>query len=323
MRSLLRTLRLAAPVVCAGLACLLCLTAVAVMAPRAEQINKIAAVVNGEMITFFDVQAQATPDLMRLGLDRNNPAQQEAVRKVHLQVLNSMITDILMNQEAERWKITVQDSEVDNELRKYVQRSQLSQDEFERQLVQQGLSMDVMRDRVRKGILRHRLITLMIARKIVITQDEIKKYYEEHKSQFVTDRTVRLGLIIFAPTANADALSDKVRTGQMTFEQLAASDSIGPNPNAGGNIGSLKWTDLASDWKEALDGLKAGEVSKVMVVEGRKALLKLVETSAGRSQSIDEATPEIENVLREPKLQERFVEYTKQLHDKAVIDIRI
>lgn len=314
MRPLLRTLCLAAPVL------FVCLAAMAV---RAEQINKIAAVVNGEMITFFDVQAQATPDLMRLGLDRNNPAHQEAVRKVHLQVLESMITDILMNQEAERWKITVQDSEVDNELRKFVQRSQLSQQEFERQLVQQGLSMDVMRDRVRKGILRHRLLTLMIARKIVISQEEVKKYYETHKSQFVTDRTVRLGLVIFAPTADAEGLADKVRTGQMTFEQLAAAESIGPNPGAGGNIGTLKWTDLAPAWKEALDGLKAGEVSKVMLVEGRKAMLKLVEVSAGRSQSVEEATPEIENLLREPKLQERFTEYTKQLRDKAVIDIRI
>ncbi|NHZ45878.1 peptidyl-prolyl cis-trans isomerase [Nitratidesulfovibrio liaohensis] len=320
MRPLLRTFRLAAPVF---LVSLVCLAAVAVVAPKAEQINKIAAVVNGEMITFFDVQAQATPELMRLGLDRNNPAQQEAVRKVHLQVLDSMISDILMNQEAERWKITVQDSEVDNELRKFVQRSQLSQQEFERQLTQQGLSMDVMRDRVRKGILRHRLLTLMIARKIVITQEDVKKYYEAHKSQFVTDRTVRLGLVIFAPTANADALADKVRTGQMTFEQLAATESIGPNPGSGGDIGTLKWTDLAPAWKEALDGLKAGETSKVILVEGRKAMLKLMQVTTGRSQSIEEATPEIENILREPKLQERFTEYTKQLHDKAVIDIRI
>jgi peptidyl-prolyl cis-trans isomerase SurA len=317
LRSLLRTLCLAAPVL------LVCLAAIAVVAPRAEQINKIAAVVNGEMITFFDVQAQATPELMRLGLDRNNPSQQEAVRKVHLQVLESMITDILMTQEAERWKITVQDSEVDNELRKYVQRSQLSQQEFERQLVQQGLSMDVMRDRVRKGILRHRLLALMIARKIVITQEDVKKYYDAHKSQFVTDRTVRLGLIIFAPTADAEGLAAKVRAGQTTFEQLAATDSIGPNHTSGGDIGTLKWTDLAPSWKEALDGLKAGEVSKVMQVEGRKAMLKLIEVSAGRSQSVEEATPEIENVLREPKMQERFVEYTKQLRDKAVIDIRI
>ncbi len=60
-----------------------------------------------------------------------------------------------------------------------------------------------------------------------------------------------------------------------------------------------------------------------MLVEGRKAMLKLVEVSAGRSQSVEEATPEIENLLREPKLQERFTEYTKQLRDKAVIDIRI
>lgn len=317
MRSLLRTLCLAAPVL------LVCLAAIAVVAPRAEQINKIAAVVNGEMITFFDVQAQATPELMRLGLDRNNPSQQEAVRKVHLQVLESMITDILMTQEAERWKITVQDSEVDNELRKFVQRSQLSQQEFERQLVQQGLSIDVMRDRVRKGILRHRLLALMIARKIVITQEDVKKYYDAHKSQFVTDRTVRLGLIIFAPTADAEGLAAKVRAGQTTFEQLAATDSIGPNHTSGGDIGTLKWTDLAPSWKEALDGLKAGEVSKVMQVEGRKAMLKLIEVSAGRSQSVEEATPEIENVLREPKMQERFVEYTKQLRDKAVIDIRI
>ncbi|EGY27435.1 PPIC-type PPIASE domain protein [Desulfovibrio sp. A2] len=317
MRPLLRTLCLAAPVL------FVCLAAMAVVAPRAEQINKIAAVVNGEMITFFDVQAQATPELMRLGLDRNNPSQQEAVRKVHLQVLESMITDILMTQEAERWKITVQDSEVDNEMRKFVQRSQLSQQEFERQLVQQGLSMDVMRDRVRKGILRHRLLALMIARKIVITQEDVKKYYDAHKSQFVTDRTVRLGLIIFAPTADAEGLAAKVRAGQTTFEQLAATDSIGPNHTSGGDIGTLKWTDLAPSWKEALDGLKAGEVSKVMQVEGRKAMLKLIEVSAGRSQSVEEATPEIENVLREPKMQERFVEYTKQLRDKAVIDIRI
>lgn len=311
MSSLLRTLCLAA---------LVCLAAVTA---RAEEINKIAAVVNGEMVTLFDVQAQATPELMRLGLDRNNPGQQEAVHAVQLRVLESMISDILLNQEAERWKITVQDAEVDNELHKFVQRSQLSQQEFERQLMQQGLSVDAMRDRVRKGILRHRLLTLMIARKIVITREEIKKYYDAHTSQFVTDRTVRLGLIIFAPTANAEALADNVRTGRVTFAQLAASDSIGPNPAAGGDIGSLKWTDLAPAWKEALDGLKVGDVSKIILVEGRKAMLKLMETSTGRAQSVEEATPEIESMLREPKQQERFMEYTRQLRDKAVIDIRI
>ena len=81
----------------------------------ANQVAKAHTLLGGVEVSIFcvelfDVQAQATPELMRLGLDRNNPAQQEAVRKVHLQVLDSMISDILMNQEAERWKITVQDT---------------------------------------------------------------------------------------------------------------------------------------------------------------------------------------------------------------------
>ncbi|MFR8055044.1 MAG: hypothetical protein ACLU6O_10170 [Bilophila wadsworthia] len=39
-------------------------------------------------------------------------------------------------------------------------------------------------------------------------------------------------------------------------------------------------------------------------------------------QTLEEATPQIERILREPKLQERFREYSEQLRKRAVVEIR-
>lgn len=301
-------------------ALVLCLSATGA---AADSLNRIAAVVNGEMITYFDVQAQAAPEILRAGLDPVRDADAEPVRRITRNVLDSMISDILISQEAERLKITVQDSEVDNEYRKIVQRSQLAPEQFERQLAQQGLSADLMRERIRRGILRHRLLGLMIARKVVVTRDEIAKYYEAHKGQFVSGRKVRLGLVIFPPRDDADALAAQVKSGAMTFADLAARHSIGPNPQNGGVIGDLLWSDLSMEWRDTLSELKPGDVSRVFLVEGRKAVLQLVASNEGKGQALDDVAEEIENILREPKMQERLQEYIGQLRSRAVIDIRI
>lgn len=294
-----------------------------VTSAAAESLNKIAAVVNGEMITYYDVQAQATPEILRAGLDPSRDGDSETVRRITRHMLDSMISDILISQEAERLKVTVQDSEVDNEYRKIVQRSQLGPEQFERQLAQQGLSPALMRDRIRKGITRHRLLGLMIARKVVVTRDEIAKYYEEHKGQFVSGRKVRLALVIFPPRDDAEGLVAKVKSGAMSFDELAAQHSIGPNPGNGGDIGQLLWNDLSMEWRAVLAPLKPGDVSDVIQVEGRKGLLKLVSTNEGKGQALDDVAEEIENILREPKMQERLQEYIGQLRSRAVIDIRI
>lgn len=287
----------------------------------AQPLNQIAAVVNGEMITSFDVQSQAAPDMLRAGLDPARASDQAAVNQLYRNVLDSMIADILITQEAERLKVTVGDSEVENEYRKIVQRSQLTQQEFERQLAQQGLAPDTMRERIRKSILKHRLLSLMIARKVVVSKDEIAKYYEAHKGQFVSGRKVRLGVVIFPPTADVDALVARAKSGG--FAEVAAKSSIGPNPQQGGDIGELNWNDLSMEWRERLAKMKPGDVSDIIIIEGRKGLLHLLSSGEGKGQSLDDVSEEIENILREPKMQERFQEYMGQLRSRAVVDIRI
>ena len=69
--------------------------------------------------------------------------------------------------------------------------------------------------------------------------------------------------------------------------------------------------------------MKPGEISDLFEVNnGLKAQLKLIEMETGEGQTLEEATPQIERILREPKLQERFREYTEQLRKRAVVEIR-
>ena len=55
---------------------------------------------------------------------------------------------------------------------------------------------------------------------------------------------------------------------------------------------------------------------------GLKGQLKLLSMESGDGQTLEEATPQIERSLREPKLQERFREYSEQLRKRAVVEIR-
>ena len=286
-------------------------------------LNKIAAVVNGEIITLHTLRQQATIDLRRAGINPTDPAFRGRVNEVMSRVLTGMIDDMLLRQEAERLKVKVADSEIDNELRKLIQQNQLSEKEFESRLVAQGGSISMLKEQIKNNLLSQRIISAMIARKSVVTSEEIQAYYEEHKGDFAAERSVDFSLIVFSPASNSKDLHEKIKKGSLSFEDAARQYSEGPSASSGGHLGVIKWDDLAAPFKAQILELKDGEISNLFHVNSRDCLLKLNSSTSGRAMTLEEASPEIERILREPRLQERFVEYTDQLRSRAVIDIRL
>ncbi len=71
----------------------------AVAARPGRPAHKVAAVVNGQVITMFDLQKNALPDLARARLNPNDPKQAKAVDAVLRKVLDMMVMDILIAQE--------------------------------------------------------------------------------------------------------------------------------------------------------------------------------------------------------------------------------
>ena len=140
-------------------------------------LNKIAAVVNGEMVSLFELRGRTMAELSR----RRIPLDDPRVLTIQNDLLDAMINEILVRQEAKRFKVTVSDAEVEAESEKVRSRSGLSPEQFEAQLKREGLTLALYKERLGNNMLRQRMAGFMVTRKVFITPDEVTAYYEKNK----------------------------------------------------------------------------------------------------------------------------------------------
>ncbi|GFM35561.1 SurA N-terminal domain-containing protein [Desulfovibrio psychrotolerans] len=291
---------------------------------RAENVlNKIVAFVNGDIITQFDLQESVAPDLLRAGLSRQNPAHRAEIEAMERRMLDSMISDLLFLQEADRYKIEVKDAEVENEIRKLAQQNGLTLEEAQQRMKEDGVSYDNFKEKIRNSIVRSRLLSFMVGRKVVVTKEDVQAYYDEHKGEFSSDRKVVVRMLALAPGTDAGKVYTLLQDGTLSFEEAVDQFCVGPAKKNGGLLGELTWMHLASAWREALEPLSDGQVSKPFTADGVSLLLKLDQTTAGNVLPLEEVAGRIEETLRAPMLEERFSEYSGKLREKAVIKINL
>ena len=310
------------PAFCIALICILCC---AFQEASAAQLNQGAAVVNGQVITMFDLQKEALPELVRARLNPNDPAQAKAVDAVFRKVLDLMIMDILIAQEAKRLKITVSESEIDNELKRMMLARKLTKEQFEAQLAQQKIPLASIRANIEKSLLRQKVRGMEVGRRVVVTPDEIKAYYEAHKDTMFDRDGLRMGLLVYHPKANPAAVAAQIKSGKIRFEEACAKYSIAPNKDKGGDMGPVEWDRLNPEWEGRLSQMKPGDVTELFDLQGHKAQVHLFRPGGGAETplTLEQATPQIDAILRQPKAKGRFEDYSRQLREKAVIDIRL
>lgn len=292
---------------------------------HAAQLNKIAAVVNGQVITMFDLQKEALPDLIRARIDPANPAQKKAADDILRKILDRMIMDILVIQEAKRLNAKASASEIDQELVQMMKMRHLTKQQFESELAKNKLSIDDIRKNLEKSILRQKIMSMEVMRKVVVTPAEIKAYYEANKDKMYDRNGLHMGVMVYAPNINASAIAAQIKNRQISFNEACAKYSIAPNKEKGGDMGPIEWDRLNPEWEERLNKMRPGDVTEIFELQGRKAQVHLFRPGGGENKllTLEEAKPQIDMILRQPKAKERFEDYTKQLKKKAVIDIRM
>jgi peptidyl-prolyl cis-trans isomerase SurA len=283
-------------------------------------VNKIAAMVNGEIITLHEVRTHAAAELSRMNIPPDSPRAREVAQTV----LETMITNILLRQEATRMKLAVADNEVEGELQRIMQQGNIpSREAFEQELKRQGASIALVKERIKDSILRQRMISFMIARKVLVTQEEISDYYNSHKGEFSGARVANFSVVVFPPSVKGQQLYEQLKSGTLGFEDAARQYSIDASAKNGGNVGDVPWNSMSPKLHNVLNTLKDGEISPPLKFEKNIAVVRRNFVRDGGPQTLDEASGRIEEILREPKLQERFKEYAQQLRDKAVVDVRM
>jgi peptidyl-prolyl cis-trans isomerase SurA len=288
----------------------------------AKIVNRIVAVVNGEVITLHELQQRVNSNLP--GQDNNlRNADQAREDRMRQRVLQSMINDQLLEQEAERLELEVSDVEVEQQVKQIRQKRDLSKQKFRDLLQKNGLTLQEYKQRLREEIKKSRLLNSMVRQKVVVSQEEIESYYRKHKDEYRTPKCYHLRLILMQDRDELSRVRSRIDSGQLGFAEAAKKYSRGPGAPDGGDLGMCPHKDLRSEWKQAVQDLQAGEMSEIFSLQGHYALLYVESTQSGGVTPLSKVRDKIREKLYQEKLQARFKDYIDQLRSKAVVDVRL
>ncbi len=259
-------------------------------------VSSIAAVVNGDIITERELDAIVQETLRMNRIDPAKSANADTVRKVYGEVLNALINEKILIQEAEKLKLIPTDAEIQEELAAIIAESGVSEEVFMRENAKVGVTRERMMESIRKGMTNQRLMARMVVSKIVITDEELIKYYNTYGEKGLPPLKVeqpappppqevqkphpstryRFAMILYNKKANAEDLANKIATGEMTFEAVARKHSVGPNPGAGGDMGFIALRDIAPGLSDLVASLGEGEISPLLDFGSNAGQVKVI-----------------------------------------------
>ncbi len=306
----------------------LALLAAAVLSLGAGDIvEEIVAVVNDDIITFNEYKAQYDNMLSGLRQQLQGEELEKEIARVKTGLLESMITNVLLLQEAKAKNLNVNEQVRISIENVKSQNNFQSDDDLRRALAQQGLTFEAWRKQMEEQLLVQGVVFTEVDRSIVMDDSEIIQYYRAHPAEFTLPREYKLRAVYLAPAtrsaAELEARKKEVvdRLAAETFETVAKALSDPPLNENGGDLGKFKKGDLDKALEDAVDKLAVGQTAPWIETKNGWNLIKLEERQESRLQAFDEVKKDVEERLFNEKKQKKLNAYMKTLREKSYVKI--
>ncbi len=303
-------------------------------AAEKQLVDRVIAVVNKEVITQSEFDAIFRPIYEEIRRAGEGQDLNREVSELRLRLLNQMIEDRLVAQEAKKLGIEVTNEEVAEEIRQL--KSEFPEEAvFHDQMKSEGVGMADIEQRFRERIAIEKLHEYIIRGKTAVSPEEVEQYYKDHPEEFdrkeqvkvsvitlrKSEEAIRKGVMDEAAKAQAGRLLKDLKKGA-DFEALAKKYSQDTYAHNGGAVGFLEKGNMKGSLEEVLFSLPLGAVSDVLETEEAYHLFKVHEKMEAKHQTFEEIRPQIHQFLFRKKAHERFVVWMEDLKKKSFISIR-
>ncbi|NIM91085.1 MAG: hypothetical protein GTO17_09070 [Candidatus Aminicenantes bacterium] len=296
-----------------------------------EVIEEIVAVVNDDIITLSQFKAEHEDFYRALSAQYKGEEFGKVYAAMKENLLDKMITDLLLLQEAEKMEGINPDEQLRLWLENLKKENNINSDaELIRALQQQGIDFEEWKKRMRENMMREAVIYSEVRGNIVVDDSEIVNYYKLHPEEFTELPEYKLRAIYLSAEggneedleAKKREISEKISSGE-DMGSLAGEYSEGPEKDNQGELGSFKKGELEKDLEQAVEKLNVGEMTPWLKVQAGWFLLKLEERKESRLKSFEEARKEIEEKFFNEKSQKKLEAFLKELKEKSHIKILI
>jgi parvulin-like peptidyl-prolyl isomerase len=315
-------------VAAAAIAASMLLAGAAAVPTHAEVVEEIVAWVDGDIITlsmFREEEQQLIQGLYREFTGEELDREVEAVREGLL--LQLVDAKILLHR-AERMFDTERMREAFFDMFKD-QRGITDDAEFQKLLAQQGMTLDVFKDRLLERWAPERVISFEVSNRISIGDREVDTYYETHPEEFAVPGEVTLREIVILAEGDAkeDRRAEAVQAHQRAtapeadFAEVAKEVSGAGTAASGGLLGPLKQGELAEKLETVAFSLEPGAVSEVLEMPYGFHILRVEERTDPHTLDLEEVRERLRMMLEDRKYAEELERFLEKARNEADVHV--
>jgi peptidyl-prolyl cis-trans isomerase SurA len=300
---------------------------------RAELVDRVVAVVNNDIILHSDVEQALSVAAATLDQQHYSPSQkQQILNEQRQRILDQLIYDKLTDQQVERNHIKIDDDEVNATIERIRSVNKMSDQDLRRALELDGISYDDYRKQIKERLLRTRLVNREVKSKIVITDEDVKAYYDSHQREYGGQTKLELShiLIRVAPTADPaekeralNQIKDiykRLQNGE-TFEKLATQHSEAPSAQRSGYLGVFDISQLSDQIQQAVKKLGPQQFSEVVETDQGYQIFYIASLTQSGAKPLEKVRAEIQEKIYTELVDQKFNAWIKDLRQRSHIQI--
>jgi peptidyl-prolyl cis-trans isomerase SurA len=305
-------------------------------AAKSVFVERVLVRVNGEIFTQSQLTNRQIETLQEM---QRGPEKLDAsLAEITPRILVDAVDELLLVQRGREMGVKFSDEQFKTAIENIKRDNKLDDAGLKTGLAQAGLTLDLLRERLERQYLVNAVQSREIGPSLTITVEEMRQYYEKNKATFMTPLTVTLReLMVAVPTITvsgketfsaaddaaakekAEALRARAIAGT-PFTTLVSEASDSTTKASGGLIGPLNVEDLNPTLKEALAKLPAGGVTTAFRAPRGYQIFLLENRSTPTQRPFDAVRSQIEQTLREQRIEPETVKLLGRLRTQAVIE---
>lgn len=298
------------------------------LSQSAEASPGVVARINGVAITALDLKRA---NKVLLQGQRGSQPTAEQIKELGKQALNQLISAELLYQAGQKMEIKDIDKQVEEKL-KTGKAKFANEADFAKAIKELDMSEADLKDYTRKDLVISNFVEKTVLPKIVVSEDDARKFYEQNADKFMRNETARASHILIgtdaktSPEDKKKALekAEKLRkelAGGADFAALAKENSTCPSSKQGGDLGYFAKGQMVPPFEKAAFSMKPGEISDVVETQFGYHVIKLMEKKPAQKVEFKEARQRIEEYLKNQKIGLAVGDYLAEARKTAKIDI--
>src|SRR3989442_14154939 len=196
----------------------------------------------------------------------------------------------------------------------------------------QAMNFEDFKHNIRNPLLTQRVISSEVGSHINISDDEVTKYYEAHKTEYVRTEQVALREIVVSTEGKkpedlpdlkkkAETALKRVQDGE-DFGEIAKRLSDGSTKTQGGFLGLYKRGELSKELEDKVFKMKKNELTEVTETKQGFLILQVLEHYDEGEQSLAKVKNEIMDKLYGARMEPAMREYLKTLREQRFVVIK-